>query len=31
MEDIIEYRGTPFRLTKELIDRAAESYFVDLY
>jgi SpoVK/Ycf46/Vps4 family AAA+-type ATPase len=30
MEDIIEYRGTPFRLTKELIDRAAESYFVDL-
>ena len=31
MEDIVHYREVPFRLTKELIDRAAESYFVDLY
>jgi hypothetical protein len=31
MEDIVKYREVPFRLSKELIDRAAESYFVDLY
>ncbi len=31
MEDIVKYREEPFRLTKELIDRATESYFVDLY
>jgi predicted ATPase with chaperone activity len=30
IEDIVNYQGMPFRLTKELIDRAAESYFVNL-
>lgn len=30
IEDIVHYQGMPFRLTKELIDRAAASYFVNL-
>jgi SpoVK/Ycf46/Vps4 family AAA+-type ATPase len=31
MKDIAQYFGTDPKLSKELIDRAADAYFVDLY
>lgn len=31
MKDIAQYFGTEPKLTKEMIDRAADAYFVDLY